>query len=673
MKLCIFILLLSLSLNASPKKKYLVQPKNRNPASVGGETVTIERITQIENLRIPHDPYLLSALYHPNPKIVKASLLAIARIGDPYAIDELQRLLNRKNPEIQKYAAFALGMIGNEIAVKILEQQLGFQKNSEVIASVLLNIGRAGKEKNLPLLTKNLETATDPKVQDATCEGIGLLLTSSTDKWKIPETLLPRLFQLTQTAEPASYSCAFALSRYKGDPALIPTELILKNIIHVNSPYAKAFIAKLLGKSKTPEAFQWLTKATLIESNPAIRIEAIRALKSSPLNEDLTKTLQALMSDARASIVVSAMETAGSFHPPLPLQDAINEVLKKSKSFWVRRQALILLSKVNFTHARTLAMEILKYPGSPMYGAALSVMTQGSSSDLDATIPFIGNNTAKPLSEFLDALSLLATDKLSSAFKENLKVIVLRNDPGLTTQVAQLAEQFKWKEFGELLGNAYKHFPGDDMVEVKVAILGALNAIGNKSLAPFVEPALSDGQKSVVVAAVQTIKTLTGRDESAKIPLNSRVLAEVPKSAAIQTAQKATVSLKTSRGDIQFKMLPDAPVTVFEFVRFMKEKFYKNKTFHRVVPNFVVQGGDPRGDGYGGPGFLIRDEVSPRRHLPGTVGIATAGKDTGGCQFFINLSPNLHLDGRYTVFAEITKGLDVAQALEIGDEITGTF
>ncbi len=112
-----------------------------------------------------------------------------------------------------------------------------------------------------------------------------------------------------------------------------------------------------------------------------------------------------------------------------------------------------------------------------------------------------------------------------------------------------------------------------------------------------------------------------------------------------------------------------APLTATNFVKLVKQKFYDGKTFHRVVPNFVVQGGDPRGDGYGGPGYLIRDEVSSLPHKRGTVGIATAGKDTGGCQFFFNLAPNYHLNGRYTLFAEIVSGSEVADKIEIGDRI----
>jgi cyclophilin family peptidyl-prolyl cis-trans isomerase len=87
------------------------------------------------------------------------------------------------------------------------------------------------------------------------------------------------------------------------------------------------------------------------------------------------------------------------------------------------------------------------------------------------------------------------------------------------------------------------------------------------------------------------------------------------------------------------------------------------------VPDFVVQGGDPRGDGFGGPGYTIRDEINRLRYGRGTVGMALAGPDTGGSQFFITLSPQPHLDGGYTVFGEVESGLDVLDKIEAGDRI----
>lgn len=97
--------------------------------------------------------------------------------------------------------------------------------------------------------------------------------------------------------------------------------------------------------------------------------------------------------------------------------------------------------------------------------------------------------------------------------------------------------------------------------------------------------------------------------------------------------------------------------------------FYRGLQFHRVVSNFVVQGGDPRGDGWGGPGYSLRSEFSPLSYETGTVGIASAGKDTEGSQFFITHSPQPHLDGRYTVIGRVVEGMDVVDKLQVGDRM----
>lgn len=143
----------------------------------------------------------------------------------------------------------------------------------------------------------------------------------------------------------------------------------------------------------------------------------------------------------------------------------------------------------------------------------------------------------------------------------------------------------------------------------------------------------------------------------------------LPGYSDLKAAIGKRLKIQTSRGPIVIQTLDETPVTAYYLIKFAKAGLYTDKTFHRIVPGFVAQGGDPRGDGYGGPGYFIRDEVSPESHARGTVGIATAGKDTGGSQFFFNLSDNLHLNGRYTNFAKIVSGLDVADKLEPHDVI----
>lgn len=126
----------------------------------------------------------------------------------------------------------------------------------------------------------------------------------------------------------------------------------------------------------------------------------------------------------------------------------------------------------------------------------------------------------------------------------------------------------------------------------------------------------------------------------------------------------------TQRGTISLSLdTAGAPLTCYRLSRLAEAKAYDGLTFHRVVPDFVVQGGDPRGDGWGGPGFTLRDELSVRSYQAGTVGLAHGGPDTAGCQFFVTLTPQPHLTGRYPVLGEVVRGLDVAERIGVGDRI----
>jgi cyclophilin family peptidyl-prolyl cis-trans isomerase len=130
------------------------------------------------------------------------------------------------------------------------------------------------------------------------------------------------------------------------------------------------------------------------------------------------------------------------------------------------------------------------------------------------------------------------------------------------------------------------------------------------------------------------------------------------------------VFIDTDRGTIQLELaVLDAPLTVETFVTLARKGFFDGLTFHRVVPDFVIQGGDPRGDGEGGPGFTIRDEISQRPYLRGIVGMALDWEETGGSQFFITHSPQPHLDARYTVIGRVMTGMEVVDLIQQGDVI----
>ncbi|MGH7605967.1 MAG: peptidylprolyl isomerase, partial [Gemmatimonadales bacterium] len=141
---------------------------------------------------------------------------------------------------------------------------------------------------------------------------------------------------------------------------------------------------------------------------------------------------------------------------------------------------------------------------------------------------------------------------------------------------------------------------------------------------------------------------------------------------ALAGAPNPRVMLETDRGTLEIELLPaEAPMTVAAFLALVEQRFFDGFRWHRVVPNFVVQDGDPRGDGWGGPGrgFVLRDEINPVRYETGSVGMALSGPDTGGSQYFITHSAQPHLDGTYTIFGRVAAGGGVLDDIAQGDRI----
>ena len=130
------------------------------------------------------------------------------------------------------------------------------------------------------------------------------------------------------------------------------------------------------------------------------------------------------------------------------------------------------------------------------------------------------------------------------------------------------------------------------------------------------------------------------------------------------------VTIKTAKGDIVLEMFEDdAPNTVANFINLAEKGFYNGLVFHRVIANFMIQGGDPQGTGRGGPGYRFADEFSKRKHKRGTLSMANSGPGTNGSQFFITHVPTPHLDGKHTIFGQVLKGQSVVDSIAIGDKM----
>jgi cyclophilin family peptidyl-prolyl cis-trans isomerase len=195
------------------------------------------------------------------------------------------------------------------------------------------------------------------------------------------------------------------------------------------------------------------------------------------------------------------------------------------------------------------------------------------------------------------------------------------------------------------------------------AVAGALVALKAKDAVPDLTAWLSTPNAHVRSVAAHAIGALTGTPVD---PLR----VEGPVERLPAAPKNARFKIRTERGDIEVQLFTeDAPRNVGNLYQLARKGYFRRLTFHRIVPDFVAQGGDPRGDGSGGPGYSVRCEVNHQPYLRGAVGIALSGKDTGGSQFFITTSPQPRLEGRYTVVGQVTQGMEVVDSLLEDDRI----
>jgi cyclophilin family peptidyl-prolyl cis-trans isomerase len=224
---------------------------------------------------------------------------------------------------------------------------------------------------------------------------------------------------------------------------------------------------------------------------------------------------------------------------------------------------------------------------------------------------------------------------------------------------------------GRALSDAYQATAGDSTYVARAAILTALNTLDPAAARPLLQQALQDKDWALRVKAAMLLRDQGVTDTDAAIrPAPARPMSDATRQSLLAPQFSPHAFLTTDRGAIEIELaITDAPVTVTNFIELALKGFFNGIPIHRVVPDFVIQDGDPRGDGEGGPGYSIRDELNEQPYLRGTVGMALDWKDTGGSQWFITHSPQPHLDARYTVFGHVVNGIEIVDRVQPWDVV----
>jgi cyclophilin family peptidyl-prolyl cis-trans isomerase len=256
-----------------------------------------------------------------------------------------------------------------------------------------------------------------------------------------------------------------------------------------------------------------------------------------------------------------------------------------------------------------------------------------------------------------------------SVLLERLKA----DDPAVRKAAAEALGELRPAAGAQELAAAYEFGQRDATYVARAAALAALGRYGIAEARPTLTAALKDKDWAVRVRAARLLQELDPTVDAMKQirPAPTRLSADAYQTPRLVTPPVSTHAfVETDRGTIQIELaVLEAPLTVENFVALARSGFFNGLNVHRVVPNFVVQIGDPRGDGEGGPGYTIRDELNELPYLRGTVGMALDWADTGGSQFFITHVPQPHLDANYTAFGKVVSGMEVVDALQPGDVI----
>jgi cyclophilin family peptidyl-prolyl cis-trans isomerase len=267
----------------------------------------------------------------------------------------------------------------------------------------------------------------------------------------------------------------------------------------------------------------------------------------------------------------------------------------------------------------------------------------------------------------LQAVAFEELDKLRRLSYSDVKPILLSGNNMLTSYATSwLTEHPQYANY-EDLKTAYKKFSDPKDAETLITILETINALKLSKTIAFLDSVyLNTSHRDIAKTAATGLSNFDIKIEKRDFSSFSLF---VPDSINYDS-EPINITINTEKGDIGIELWPlDSPLTVSHFLYLIKKNYYKNLTFHRVVSDFVIQGGDPTGTGWGGPGYSIPCEYNDKLFIRGSIGMATAGKDTGGSQFFICHSEQPHLNRRYTNFGLVKNGMDVVDKITKDDKI----
>jgi HEAT repeat protein/cyclophilin family peptidyl-prolyl cis-trans isomerase len=643
-------------------------------------------ILRLEDQRILRDPDpavpssspdLVRLLTDPEARVRRRAALAIGHVALAEGVQPLVALLADRDPEVREMGAFALGLIGDKSAREPLvaalddpsplvqgsaAEALGLIGDAAAAAAVGGLVGRIVQSGALAQMPPESDEARRDTPAAVCRLGIFALV-----RLKAYPQLAAAVLEANGQPRLRWWPVAFALQRLE-DKRALPALLTLAKEPH---PYTRAFAVKALAAQRDRSALPVLMPL-LSSGERSVLIETVRALGRIG-DPSAAEPLLRLVRDASTDphVRLEAVGAMGGVHTPA-VADGLLDVLS-DPSPPVRAAALRSLAAFDHENFVTV-LSGLDLDSHWSVRAALADVL--GTLTLEAGLPrldaLLGDADQRVIPFVLASLVKLKAPKATSILLDRLKA----DDAVVRAAAATGVGELKPANGAPALAEAYTAGLRDATYTARAAALAAISRYGAAVATPVLKSAFTDKDWAVRVRAAMLLKQL---DPSAAADADRQIRpAPTPNPPEFYTTVRigippvsTQVFLDTDRGTIQIELaVIDAPLTVESFITLARKGYFNGLSVHRVVPDFVMQDGDPRGDGEGGPGYTIRDELNERPFLRGTVGMALdPWPDTGGSQYFITHSPQPHLDAKYTVFGRVIAGMEIVDQIQQWDVI----
>lgn len=640
------------------------------PAAYGFKVKEEVRILEVEDRRQYDAPLADWGIQHPNALHRARMALALGRIGPHTFVDanangvrddgeqqagvsQLVTLVSDPDANVRATAAFALGQIGDASSIDALVQFAG-DADGDVAGEAVEALSKLAAKVPLARYAA-LASASAP-------EGVRARAIRFLFRFKSDEASSLAAEALASPAARIREEATYALARRAYAPARPRLELLIND----TNPQTRANVMSALGRIASPESLPLLIDA-LRDPHPWVRTNAVvaiarlaakdrRALERPQMAQDAMRVLE-LLDDPDPGARASSIDALGYYAVRSdPARRRLIDVAANG-SRWDRELAAGAIAK-NLGDEKVLPADMSGWSKVRVLEAASTVSDAVRDRYAHDSDPMVR----------AQALGTIADERIAA----NLPLIrAALGDADVIVRGYAIGAYAKSKEVDRvaILQAAEQRARSDKQNDARLAAVSSLADIDYPERESVLRRQLTDRDPVVrrIAAGAIEQKLKKPRPQYTPLPVTRNDYAQI----VDWSRHPHTATIHMTRGNIQIALLAnDAPVTTWNFARLARAKYFDNSSFMRVVPNFVIQGGDPRNDMEGGPGYAIRDEINLQKYTRAALGMALSGPDTGGSQFFITHSPQPHLDGGYTIFGRVTNGMTaVVDQTERGDKV----